>query len=50
MSYAYEVLQQVIERNPEPEYHQAVKEVLESLEPLLNVRRNYQKPEYWREL
>lgn len=44
MSYAYEVLQQVIARNPgEPEYHQAVKEVLESLEPLLNVRRDYQK-------
>lgn len=44
MSYAYEVLQQVIERNPgEPEFHQAVKEVLESLEPLLKVRKDYQK-------
>lgn len=44
MSYAYEVLQKVIERNPgEPEFHQAVKEVLESLEPLLKVRKDYQK-------
>ena len=44
MSYVNEVLQQVIERNPgEPEFHQAVKEVLESLEPLLSVRRDYQK-------
>lgn len=44
MSYAYEVLQQVIARNPgESEFHQAVKEVLESLEPLLNVRKDYQR-------
>lgn len=44
MSYIQEVLQQVIERNPgEPEFHQAVKEVLESLEPLLEVRKDYQK-------
>jgi glutamate dehydrogenase (NADP+) len=44
VSYIQEVLQQVIERNPgEPEFHQAVKEVLESLEPLLEVRKDYQK-------
>lgn len=44
MSYVHEVLQQVIARNPgEPEFHQAVKEVLESLEPLLKVRKDYQK-------
>lgn len=44
MSYVHEVLQQVIARNPgEPEFHQAVKEVLESLEPLLKVRKDYQR-------
>ena len=44
MSYAYEVLQDVIARNPgEPEFHQAVKEVLETLEPLLKVRKDYQR-------
>lgn len=44
MSYAYEVLQEVIARNPgEPEFHQAVKEVLETLEPLLLVRKDYQR-------
>ena len=44
MSYAYEVLQEVIARNPgEPEFHQAVKEVLETLEPLLMVRKDYQR-------
>lgn len=44
MSYANEVLQQVIARNPgEPEFHQAVKEVLESLEPLLEARKDYRK-------
>ncbi|MDD4112361.1 MAG: NADP-specific glutamate dehydrogenase [Herbinix sp.] len=44
MSYAYEVLQEVIARNPgEPEFHQAVKEVLETLEPLLKVRKDYQR-------
>ena len=32
MSYIDEIIQQVIEKNPdEPEFHQAVKEVLESL-------------------
>ena len=43
MSYVQDVLNQVIARNPgEPEFHQAVKEVLESLEPLLLVRPEYQ--------
>ncbi|MGF7002172.1 glutamate dehydrogenase (NADP+) [Lachnospiraceae bacterium PFB1-21] len=36
MSYVDEVLQSVIEKNPsEPEFHQAVKEVLESLKPVI---------------
>jgi glutamate dehydrogenase (NADP+) len=44
VSYIQEVLKQVIARNPgEPEFHQAVMEVLESLEPLLQVRKEYQK-------
>lgn len=44
MSYVQEVLQQVVERNPgEPEFHQAVKEVLESLEPVLRARPEYQE-------
>ncbi|CRZ35311.1 glutamate dehydrogenase (NADP) [Herbinix hemicellulosilytica] len=43
MSYIQKVLDQVIARNPgEPEFHQAVKEVLESLKPLLQVRPEYQ--------
>jgi len=43
MSYIKDVLSQVIARNPgELEFHQAVKEVLESLEPLLQVRPEYQ--------
>lgn len=44
MSYAQDVLKQVIARNPgEPEFHQAVKEVLETIEPLLQARQDYQK-------
>ena len=36
MSYVDEVIAQVIEKNPaEPEFHQAVKEVLESLRPVV---------------
>ena len=36
MSYVDEVLQNVIEKNPaQPEFHQAVKEVLESLRPVI---------------
>jgi len=42
MSYVQQVLDQVIQRNPyEPEFHQAVKEVLESLAPVFE-----QRPEY----
>ena len=42
MSYTSEVMELVIKRNPaEPEFHQAVKEVLDSLDPV--VQRN---PEY----
>lgn len=36
MSYVDEVLQNVVEKNPaQPEFHQAVKEVLESLRPVI---------------
>ena len=36
MSYTEEVYQRVVEQNPnEPEFHQAVKEVLESLKPIV---------------
>ena len=35
MKYLSNVMEQVLKRNPnEPEFHQAVKEVLESLEPV----------------
>ena len=43
MSYIKEVLQIVERRNPgEPEFHQAVREVLETLEPVLNRHKKYQ--------
>jgi len=39
MSYIAEVLERVVKRNPnEPEFHQAVREVLESLEPVIERR------------
>ena len=42
MSYVSEILDQVMQRNPnEPEFHQAVKEVLESLEPVLKKHPEY---------
>lgn len=42
MSNVNEILAQVIKRNPhEPEFHQAVKEVLESLEPVLEKHPEY---------
>ena len=42
MSYVDEVLAQLIEKNPaEPEFHQAAKEVLESLRPV--VEQNEEK-------
>ncbi|MCG3198359.1 MAG: NAD(P)-specific glutamate dehydrogenase [bacterium] len=42
MSYVTEVMQTVVARNPgEPEFHQAVKEVLDSLEPALERHPKY---------
>ncbi|ADI02322.1 NADP-specific glutamate dehydrogenase [Syntrophothermus lipocalidus] len=44
MSYVEQVYQKVVERNPhEPEFLQAVKEVLDSLEPVLDRHPEYQK-------
>jgi len=44
VSYANDVLQHVIERNPgEPEFHQAAREVLESLAPLVDKNPVYHK-------
>ncbi len=43
MSYVSEVLEKVIEKNPaQPEFVQAVKEVLESLEPVIEANPQYQ--------
>ena len=37
MGYVDEVLEKVVEKNPsQPEFHQAVKEVLESLRPVID--------------
>lgn len=42
MAYVNEILDKVMQRNPnEPEFHQAVKEVLESLEPVLERHPEY---------
>jgi glutamate dehydrogenase (NADP+) len=44
MEYISKVLEKVIERNPnEPEFHQAVKEVLESLEVVLKKHPAYKE-------
>ncbi|HHV64682.1 MAG TPA: NADP-specific glutamate dehydrogenase [Peptococcaceae bacterium] len=44
MSYIERVYEQTLKRNPaEPEFHQAVKEVLESLEPVITQRPQYEK-------
>jgi len=44
MSYVQNVLEQAIKRNPgEIEFHQALKEVLDSLEPVLVQRSEYEK-------
>jgi glutamate dehydrogenase (NADP+) len=44
MSYIDNVYDQVIKRNPdEPEFHQAVKEVLTSIEPLVNEHPEYKE-------
>ena len=43
MSYVSEVLEKVIEKNPaQPEFVQAVKEVLETLEPVIEANPQYQ--------
>ena len=40
MSYVDEVIAQVVEKNPvQPEFHQAVKEVLESLRVVVEAKR-----------
>ena len=42
--YLEKVMADVIKRNPgEPEFHQAVKEVLESLEPVISQHPEYEK-------
>jgi len=44
MAYVQDVYNKVVERNPhEPEFHQAVKEVLDSLEPVLGRHPEYEK-------
>ncbi|MGQ9649604.1 MAG: NADP-specific glutamate dehydrogenase [Phycisphaerae bacterium] len=44
MSYVQNVLEMVIKRNPgEPEFHQAVREVLESLQPVFDRHPKYEK-------
>ena len=44
MSYASEVLEKVIRRDPaQPEFHQAAQEVLESLEPILDRYPKYRR-------
>lgn len=44
MSLSSQLMEQVIKRNPnEPEFHQAVKEVLESLEPVMEKHPEYAK-------
>ena len=44
MSYTKKVLQETIERNPnEPEYHQAMTEILTTLQPFADARPEYEK-------
>jgi len=44
MSYIEDVMELVVKRNPgEPEFHQAVKEVLDSIEPVIERNPKYQK-------
>ncbi|AFV02674.1 NADP-specific glutamate dehydrogenase [Dehalobacter sp. UNSWDHB] len=44
MSYVQQVMEQAIKRSPnEPEFHQALKEVLESLEPVIAKHPEYEK-------
>ncbi|MBO5202991.1 MAG: NADP-specific glutamate dehydrogenase, partial [Clostridia bacterium] len=42
--YLNELMERVVKRNPnEPEFHQTVKEVLESIEPVIEARPDYIK-------
>ena len=44
MSYVSETLEQLIAKNPgEAEFHQAAREVLESLEPVIEANPAYRK-------
>ena len=44
MSYVDEVIDLIVKENPdEPEFHQAVKEVLESLEPVIAAHPEYEE-------
>jgi len=44
LSYVSEVIEKTIQKNPgEPEFHQAVEEVLSSLEPVLDTRPEYRE-------
>ena len=44
MSYLNDIMEKVIQRNPhEPEFHQAVKEVLSSLRPVIDKNAVYQQ-------
>ena len=44
MEYIDRVMQTVIDRNPnEPEFHQAVREVLSSLKPVIEKHPEYEK-------
>ena len=44
MSYAKKVLEQTIDRNPnEPEFHQAMTEILDTLQPFVDARPEYEK-------
>ena len=41
-AYLNDLMERVIKRNPnEPEFHQTVKEVLESIEPVLEARPDF---------
>ena len=49
--YLNELMETVKKRNPgEPEFHQAVQEVLESLEPVVEKRPDFIKRVCWRAL
>ena len=44
MSYVDEVIAKVVEQNPsEPEFHQAVKEVLDSLKLVIDAKKGEKK-------